>query len=196
MQWNYFINHFPTAARQQQDSKFTWQTPSGDYYSGPDPPASSQPLGVLYPRAGTLGGCATHNALVTIYAHDSDWEYIQNLTRDSSWAPDRMRKYFEKLESNEYLTHHTSGHGRNGWLGTSVLDESLLVQDPKIMCHAAAAAGVINNRTVEAAPTTVKELQKIIIADPNKPGQDDKEGLYSFLLQSRMVYAAVQETSS
>lgn len=68
MQWNYFINHFPTADRQQQDTKFTWETPSGDYFSGTHPPAGSKPLGVLYPRAGTLGGCATHNAMVSIYS--------------------------------------------------------------------------------------------------------------------------------
>src|ERR1700674_4855092 len=38
MQWNYFVNHFPTADRQLQDTKFTWQTPSGDYFVGPNPP--------------------------------------------------------------------------------------------------------------------------------------------------------------
>ncbi|KUJ10524.1 alcohol oxidase [Mollisia scopiformis] len=182
MQWNYFINHFPTIDRQEQDSKFTWQTPSGDYFSGPDPPVGSKPLGVLYPRAGTLGGCATHNAMVSLYAHDSDWDYIANLTGDSSWAPDNMRIYFEKLERNEYLPHHASGHGRNGWLGTSVLDESILVKDSKIMCHAAAAARVINNHTVGATPSTVKELQKIMLPDSNKPGQTDKQGFYELPL--------------
>jgi choline dehydrogenase len=178
MQWNYFINHYPTESRQEQDSKFTWQTPSGDYFVGSNPPVDSQPLGILYPRAGTLGGCAAHNALITIYPHDSDWDYIASLTGDSSWAPHKMRKYFEKLERNEYLPGHPRGHGENGWLGTSVLDSSLLTQDSKVASHAAAAAGVINNRTVGPTPKTTNELEKMMLSDPNAPGQSDKPGLY------------------
>ncbi|KAE8443897.1 hypothetical protein EG329_001306 [Mollisiaceae sp. DMI_Dod_QoI] len=54
MQWNYFVNHYSNETRQEQDTKFTWQTPSGDYFVGPDPPAGSKGLGILYPRAGTL----------------------------------------------------------------------------------------------------------------------------------------------
>ena len=127
MQWDYFVNHYQNETRAEQDPKFTWKTPSGGYFVGGNPPAGSTVLGILYPRAGTLGGCAAHNALVTIYPHDSDWDYIVQLTGDKSWAATKMRKYFEKLESNEYLSGHASGHGRNGWLSTSALDPSLVV---------------------------------------------------------------------
>lgn len=42
-----------------------------------------------------------------------------------------MRKYYEKLERNEYLRGHTDGHGQDGWLGTNALNPSLLVEDTK-----------------------------------------------------------------
>ncbi|CZR62735.1 related to glucose dehydrogenase [Phialocephala subalpina] len=179
MQWNYFVNHFPTADRQLQDTKFTWQTPSGDYFVGPNPPNGSTPLGILYPRAGTLGGCAAHNALITIYPHDSDWTYIGKLTGDHSWGPRKMRHYFEKLENNQYLSgHDLSGHGTDGWLGTNPLDPSIIVQDEKVTCHATAAVAVIKNKQVGKTPTTVKELNKIMDNDPNGKGQSGKSGLY------------------
>ena len=55
--------------------------------------------GVLYPRAGTLGGCTAHNAMIMIYPHDADWDGIATLTGDSSWSADNMRRYFQRLEN-------------------------------------------------------------------------------------------------
>jgi len=34
---------------------------------------------VLYPRAGTLGGCTVHNLMITIYPNNSDWDAIADL---------------------------------------------------------------------------------------------------------------------
>lgn len=64
--WDYFVNHYQDLSRQEQDSKMTYRIPSGDLHVGPDPPANSEPLGILYPRAGTLGGCSTHNAMMLV----------------------------------------------------------------------------------------------------------------------------------
>jgi choline dehydrogenase len=72
MRWDYFVNHYADEAKQEKDSKMTWRTPAGDLYVGTTPPSGSAPLGILYPRAGTLGGCSAHNALLTIYPHNSD----------------------------------------------------------------------------------------------------------------------------
>jgi choline dehydrogenase len=55
----------------------TWQTPSGDLHVGTGAPAGPTPLGILYPRAGTLGACSAHNALIAIYPHESDWTNIK-----------------------------------------------------------------------------------------------------------------------
>ena len=42
--------------------------------------------GVYYPRAGTLGGCTAHNAMIFVYPHNADWDDIARLTGDASWS--------------------------------------------------------------------------------------------------------------
>ncbi|HEX3457815.1 MAG TPA: GMC family oxidoreductase N-terminal domain-containing protein, partial [Candidatus Baltobacteraceae bacterium] len=80
---------------------------------------------VLYPRAGTLGGCTAHNAMIFVYPHDEDWQEIADLTGDASWRPDRMRRYFQRLERCSYrplqrllsrIGINPSRHGFDGWL--------------------------------------------------------------------------------
>ena len=86
--------------------------------------------GVLYPRAGTLGGCTAHNAMIFVYPHNQDWDDIAQLTGDSSWRADNMRRYFELLEDCRHrpLKRWIAGltgfnparHGFDGWLTTEV----------------------------------------------------------------------------
>jgi choline dehydrogenase len=42
-------------------------------------------VGVQYPRGATLGGSSIVNAGLTVLPSDSDWEYIEKLTGDTSW---------------------------------------------------------------------------------------------------------------
>lgn len=91
MKWDYFVQHYTDLTRQEQDTKMVWRQTDGSLYTGQSPPSGAIPLGILYPRSGTLGGCAAHNAMITIYPHDSDWTYIQELTGDDSWSPTNMR---------------------------------------------------------------------------------------------------------
>ena len=86
MRWDYFVQHYEDPARQRADSKYS--TAHG---------------GVLYPRAGTLGGCTAHNAMITVYPHNSDWDGIAEATGDKSWRAREMRRYFERLERCDYL---------------------------------------------------------------------------------------------
>ena len=58
--------------------------------------------GILYPRAGTLGGCTAHNAMILVYPHDADWDNIATLTGDASWGANNMRKYFQRIENCHY----------------------------------------------------------------------------------------------
>ena len=53
--------------------------------------------GVLYPRSGTLGGCTAHNAMITVYPHDADWDGIARATGDRSWRSTEMRRWFEPI---------------------------------------------------------------------------------------------------
>lgn len=119
MKWDFFVRHYANLAQQQRDHKFV---------------ASRD--GVLYPRAGTLGGCTAHNAMIMVYPHNSDWDHIAALTGDPSWSAENMRGYFERLEN----CHHRpvdrglskfginpSRHGWKGWLQTEkAIPESAL----------------------------------------------------------------------
>ena len=131
--WNFFVNHYSNLQRQKKDSKMTYRTLNGDYYVGLDPPDGAEPLGILYPRAGALGGCSRHNALITIKAHDSDWDFIANLTGDNSWRSNNMSNYFERIERNNYLPSSVIGHGYTGWLWTELTSLSLVVEDSKYL---------------------------------------------------------------
>lgn len=178
MKWDYFVNHYQNETRQEKDSKMTWQTPSGDLHVGTGAPTGSTPLGILYPRASTLGGCSAHNALITIYPHESDWTNIQTITGDSSWAPDNMRTYFEKLERNAYLPSSIVGHGYTGWLGTALTDLSLVVEDQKLLSLIISAGTAMGKSFLGLVLNTVVGLGQVLLRDLNAPGQVEQTGLY------------------
>jgi len=113
IRWDFFVRHYADEAMQAKDSKYV-----RDY--------RGQPVnGVLYPRAGTLGGCTAHNAMILVYPHNADWDGIARLTGDPSWNAQAMRRYFERLENCHHrpvervlakLGLNLSRHGWNGWL--------------------------------------------------------------------------------
>ncbi|GJC92617.1 choline dehydrogenase [Colletotrichum higginsianum] len=168
--WNYFVNHYPDPEQQKRDSKMTYEMPDGSFYA--------KPLGVWYPRAGTLGGCSRHNALISVNAHDSDWSKIAALTGDDSWAPDNMRSYFQKLERNMYLPSRIVGHGYSGWLGTSLTSLSLVVEDQKLLSLIVAAASAMGKSLLGFLLNTVAGLGQVLLRDINAPGQTSETGLY------------------
>lgn len=183
--WNYFVDHYSDLERQKKDSKMTYEMSNGSFYVGLDPPADATPLGVWYPRAGTLGGCSRHNALITIGAHDSDWEYIASLTNDSSWSADNMLSYFKGIEKNEYLPSSIVGHGFSGWLVTSLTSLSLVVEDQKLLSLIISAATAAGQSVLESIITTVTGLAHILTQDINAPGQASKPGLYQVPLSMK-----------
>lgn len=181
MRWDFWVHHYADNKRQEKDSKSAWLTPKGDKYVGFDPPAGSVLLGIYYPRSGTLGGCSAHNAEITIYPHDSDWTNIATITGDGSWAPDLMRKYFERLENNQYLPRSTVGHGFKGWLGTSLTDVTLVLKDTKLLSLVTAAASAMGQgRLVGMLLNTLVGLEQVLLRDINAytPSRDSSEGLY------------------
>ncbi|KAL1849776.1 hypothetical protein Plec18167_008464 [Paecilomyces lecythidis] len=176
--WDYFVNHYSDLERQKQDSKMTYKTPSGQFYVGQNPPQGSEPLGILYPRTGTLGGCSAHNAMITIYPFESDWNNIVSITGNDSWAPDNMRNYFVRLERNRYLPNSVLGHGFDGWLETSLTDLSLVVEDPKLLSQVIASATAAGKGLVGMVLNTVVGLGKVLALDLNNdlPGRDQETG--------------------
>jgi len=115
IRWDFFVRHYESQEQQEKDLKYR-KTVDGKDVNG-----------VLYPRAGTLGGCTAHNAMILIYPHNADWNQIADLTGDPSWRAEHMRAYFELLERCEHrpderatsrLGHNPSRHGWSGWLQT------------------------------------------------------------------------------
>jgi choline dehydrogenase len=127
LRWDFFVRHYADEGQQARDSKYV-----------PDR------KGILYPRAGTLGGCTAHNAMITVYPHNSDWKHIAELTSDSSWEPDRMRSYFERLEKCGYRVapsrgENSSRHGFSGWLATSLANPDVALTDIDLLGEITAA---------------------------------------------------------
>jgi choline dehydrogenase len=118
MSWSYFVHHF--SKNEERDWKYR-----------------SKHQGVFYPRAGTLGGCTAHNAMITIVPHDIDWEHIADVTGDESWRAKNMWPYFEKVENCHYRRQDDwpkpKGHGFSGWLHTNAVDPKMAFGDHKII---------------------------------------------------------------
>lgn len=176
--WQFFVSHYNNNTMAMRDSKFTWRKPDGTFFVGPNPPAGSEPLGIFYPRASTLGGCAEHNAVVATYPDESDWNYISSITGDSSWSADNMRQYWVKLENNQYLPPHEPGHGYNGWLDTTLTDINLIARDPTVL-SLIQGAGSASGRKILQNQLSVKGLSKALIEDMNEdsPWRDTRTGL-------------------
>lgn len=184
-EWAYYVWHHPTLEEQAKDTKMVYELSNGTQYVGLDPPENAEPLGILYPRSGTLGGCSRHNALVTIQAFDSDWDGIAELTGDDTWKADNMRKYWEKIEKNHYVPTSIIGHGFSGWLDTSLTSLVTAVKDLKLVSLIAASASAMGQTVLTSLLTTVTGLAGVLISDINAPGQLLVEGVYQIPLSMR-----------
>jgi choline dehydrogenase len=136
LKWDFFVRHYDNDAPQKRDPKFT-----------------SERDGVLYPRAGTLGGCTAHNAMILVYPHNDDWNQIADLTGDGSWSARNMWRYFERMEDCRHRPPYRwlkklcglnpTGHGFGGWLTTERTDPMLGLGDQDMM-------GVITQSALKA----------------------------------------------
>jgi choline dehydrogenase len=110
IRWDFWVRHYEDQAQQARDTKYYKD------YTYPGHSKAEAVDGVLYPRCSTIGGCTVHNAMITVYPHNADWEGLRAITEDDSWAPDRMREYFERLERCDYAPHAdpAARHGNSG----------------------------------------------------------------------------------
>ncbi len=115
MKWDFFVRHYADDRLQKLDPKYSTLN-DGQRVDG-----------VLYPRAGTLGGCTAHNAMILVYPHNDDWDHIADLTGDQTWKAENMRGYFERVENCHHRPLHRwlsklginpTRHGWKGWLHT------------------------------------------------------------------------------
>jgi choline dehydrogenase len=186
MSWSFFVRHYKDTTQQKRDSKFT-----------------AAEDGVFYPRAGTLGGCTSHNAMITVIPQASDWDRIAALTGDDSWRGEKMRKYFERLERCTYSGDHAESkfirlwnrvrtfilemvgkpsdpnpgrHGLDGWLTTSVPDFMVGVEDHELMILTMCAEHAAADAGLKAKTGFMRLLGRM---DPNDAQRDSHgdEGL-------------------
>ena len=183
--WDYFVRHFTKEEYQERDWKAKTVV-DGRHM-------------VWYPRAGALGGCTAHNAMIMVAPQDSDWNHIAEATGDDSWRAEKMRPYFARLEACRYAPRPGTlkgfisglvsffarlffgqkdgghGHGFDGWLPTSGVDPRLLlplIKDEEI--------GLLVLNTVKAA---LREhvgdplLNLEVHLDPNDGRNASREGL-------------------
>jgi choline dehydrogenase len=129
IRWDFFVRHYKDDEQQRRDRKFV-----KDH--------NGKPVNAIwYPRAGALGGCTTHNAMIFIYPHNTDWNQLADLTGDASWRAEHMRSYFERLEKCRYrpwqrfwsrLGVNPTRHGWGGWLHAEKPEPKEAIRDPQV----------------------------------------------------------------
>ncbi len=154
MRWDFFVRHYGDLAQQARDPKFV---PEQD--------------GVWYPRAGTLGGCTAHNAMILVCPSNADWDQIADLTGDPSWRSPAMWKYFQRIENCRHRPFERfwqtfgldpSRHGWSGWLPTEKAEPGEAIADPQVRRVIAQSVG---NTLKEFGAPSLARLEGLF--DPN-----------------------------
>ncbi|RCI08063.1 hypothetical protein L249_7866 [Ophiocordyceps polyrhachis-furcata BCC 54312] len=177
--WDFFVRHHADERQQARDPKTTYRTADGGLYTGARPPPGAVMLGTLYPRASALGGCTTHNALITVTPHRSDWDGIARLTGDSSWASDHMRGYFRRLKREKpllqpLLPQQPAVVDGGGWIPIETPQLTNLLPDPQSLSIILGGAFAMGNRT-GVTPSIVS----VLAGDPNEDSERrDRDGGY------------------
>ena len=181
MRWDFFVRHYADDVQQRKDPNYreSWNGKRVD--------------GVFYPRAGCLGGCTAHNALITVYPHNQDWEDIADLTGDPSWKAEPMRNYFQKLERCRYrgwerfwarLTGNPSRHGWDGWLQTEKVDGDIVMGK-----QLSKTINATVNKALKELPDPLKRIFRAAVRqiDPNdwRNVKDDAVGVRYIPLATR-----------
>ena len=157
--WKFYVQHYADPQRQRRDSLNFLDRQVVD---------DEERTGIFYPRAGTLGGCTAHNALIFVAPHNSDWDYIAGITGDASWKAARMRKYFQRVERCDYRKRpwsrwlNSARHGFYGWLPISTADSTLLLRDSVLVRLLTAAAQTCFDSDVWFTPRLWQRLRSAI----------------------------------
>jgi len=104
LSWDFYVNNYDNDEQARKNSKYV------------------EGKGILYPRGACLGGSMSHNALIFVYPHDSDFNEISDITGDGSWDANKMREYFIRMENCTYCDVDATGHGFDGYISSSVVE--------------------------------------------------------------------------
>lgn len=165
MTWSFGVNHYADPTIAARDFKYGKN-------------------GIFYPRASTLGGCTSHNAMIFMTAHDQDWDDIAELTGDPSWSAHAMRKWARLVEDCRhrpiwrFLRHFgldPTGHGWAGWLRVERLDPHAALGDKWLIWNLAASAWAALHGIPGWLPRVLRLLKGK--GDPNDVRISGKEGV-------------------
>jgi choline dehydrogenase-like flavoprotein len=154
LRWDFFVRHYADDAQQRRDPKFV-----------------ADADGVWYPRAGTLGGCTAHNAMILVAPSNKDWNHIADLTGDASWRAEAMWRYFQRIEDCRHNTFGRLGHvfgldpsrhGYSGWLATEKPVPAEAIADEQVRRVIARSIG---NTLKEFGAPSLARLEALM--DPN-----------------------------
>jgi choline dehydrogenase-like flavoprotein len=164
--WSFFVEHYADPAQQKRDSKRV------------------EGKGVLYPRAGTLGGCTAHNAMIFITPQPCDWEDTARRTGDPGWGNDAMLKYQHRVENCGHrpvwrwlskLGFENTGHGWKGWLSISTGQPKEALEDKKLR-HLLETAAIASSKGISRLSAGIRRLLTGAF-DPNDKRLNGHEGL-------------------
>ena len=165
MAWNFFVEHYADKDQAKRDSKRAG-------------------AGVLYPRAGTLGGCTSHNAMIFVTAQQCDWDNLADAVGDKGWSWKEMCRYQQKVENCRHrpfwrllrkLGIASTGHGWKGWLNVEVGTPLEAVADNRLR-HSLELAGIAATKGIGSIRAAIERLV-IGKLDPNDVRQNGREGL-------------------
>ena len=154
MRWDFFVRHYANLTQQRCDPKFL-----------------ADRDGVWYPRAGTLGGCTAHNAMIFVAPSNKDWDQLADLTGDPSWRASAMWKYFQRIENCRHrplerflhkLGLDPTRHGWSGWLPTEKPEPKDAILDDQVR---AMLARSVDNIVKEFGKPSLTRLEALY--DPN-----------------------------
>lgn len=171
--WDFFVKHSDDLERERKFEHYVWRQPDGSFYVGRSPPSNATELGIYYPRAGTLGGCAMHNAGVSANPPDADWDHIAEITGDDSWRAEKMREHLVSLENAAYAPNDTT-HGHSGYL---------TLTQAKVNMGNGSDGGTMVQVMADAMGLGGVSPQQLVTRDMNAkdPNRDMKTGIFGQL---------------
>ncbi|KAM0226721.1 hypothetical protein ACHAPO_012125 [Fusarium lateritium] len=165
--WDFFVTR-DTPEFESEFEFMTWRQENGEFYVGRDPPEGAERLGIYYPRAGTLGGCAMHNAATLSLPADVDWNDVAEITGDNSWMSTNMRQYLVNLERCNYLQNGSDpSHGFTGYIDTSQADPSWALNSSDQTSLAQLTSDLLGGNKTNSTLFTLLS-RDINIDDPNR----------------------------
>jgi choline dehydrogenase len=104
----------------------------------------------------------SHNALVWINPHDSDWNNIANITGDLSWSASNMSQYLDRAAQ---------------WIPTEQVDPTLFLQDNQYIQHIESGAAVMGDLISQINPLS-GFLDLFTSPNQRTPNRDSTQGYY------------------